>query len=77
MTDAEIVARIQSLPEKAIVGTHLTHEKITGVLKRYRYFHNSESGEFILEDFFKENKIECHHVKIGPQSDAILESLVK
>ena len=31
----------------------------------------------MLEDFFKENKIACHHIKIGPQSGAILESLIK
>lgn len=46
-------------------------------MKRYRALHNTESGEFVVEDFFKEHKILVHHVKIGSQTEAILESLVR
>ena len=77
MSDQEIINRIQQLPEEQVSGTHLSHSKIAGLLKRYRDLNNAESGEFIVEDFFKENKIPCHHVKIGPQAAAILESLIK
>jgi hypothetical protein len=31
----------------------------------------------VLEDFFKENKIPCHHVKIGSQTASILQSLIR
>jgi len=38
---------------------------------------NSDSGDFVVEDFFKENNIPCHHVRVSLQTEAILESLVK
>ena len=77
MSDQEIIGRIQTLPEEQVAGTHLSQTKIAGLLKKYRNLNNAESGEFVLEDFFKENKIPCHHVKVGPQAPAILESLIK
>jgi len=55
----------------------LTQVKIKHLLARYRAQNNSDSGEYVIEDFFKENKIPSHHVKIGPQTAATLESLIK
>ena len=46
-------------------------------MKRYRGLNNSESGEFIVEDFFKENKIPSHHVTVTPQANSTLESLIR
>ena len=46
-------------------------------MKKYRELNNAESGEFVVEDFFRENKLSCHHVKVGLQTVAILESLVR
>lgn len=77
MPDQDIIKRIQQLPEEQILGTHLTQTRIAGLLKKYREMNNAESGQFVVEDFFKENKISCHHAKVGPQTVAILESLVK
>ena len=36
MSDEDIINRIQQLPEDQVSGTHLTHNKIKGLLKRYR-----------------------------------------
>lgn len=72
MSDQAILERIQQLPEEEVAHTHLTPQRIGSLLKRYRVLNNSESGEFIVEDFFRENKIPCHHVAVSPQAEATL-----
>jgi hypothetical protein len=72
MSDDDIIKRVQSLPEDQISKTHLNEKKIKNLLKRYRDLNNAETGDFVLEDFFKENKTPCHHVMISSQTDAIL-----
>ena len=44
MKDQEIIERIQKLPEEQIEGTHLSQQKIGGLLQRYREMHNANSG---------------------------------
>jgi hypothetical protein len=69
--------RIQQLPEEQVANTHLTPQRIGALLKRYRSLNNSDSGEYIVEDFFREFKIPSHHVTVSPQTEATLESLVR
>lgn len=76
ITDEEIEKRLQTFPEEQIAGTHLNDKKIKILLKRYRTANDSSTGEFILEDFFRDNKIPCHHVTVSAQTESILESLV-
>lgn len=77
MSDQAIMERIQQLPEEQVANTHLTPQRIGALLKRYRTLNNAESGEYIVEDFFRENKIPCQHVTVSPQAEATLESLVR
>lgn len=69
--------RIQNLDESLIVGTHLNEKDTKRRLKRYRKLMDSTTGEFIMEDFFKENKINIHKINGAYEASNVLESIIK
>ena len=76
MSDSDIENRLQSLPEEQILGTHFTEKHMKRRLKNYRENMDESTGDLILKDFFKENKISIFEVNISSQTEAILESII-
>jgi hypothetical protein len=38
---------------------------------------DQSTGDFIVSDFFTENKVETHNIQVIYQTEALLESIVK
>ena len=77
MGDGQIMVRIQNLSEGEVEGTHLDEKTMKRRLKIFRTLNDPTTGDEIVEDFFRENKVEIHHIDGNAQVSNIIESIIQ